>query len=94
MQRSGAGTAAAWRKLGQWVAAGKAPEQMPEARTCRKELEHVSATRLIIAHWVLSRLTQALFIFFFLFFILIEPPDLVSKEYVQARSVQGLIQDC
>lgn len=87
MQRSGAGTAAAWRKLGQWVAAGKVPEQMPEARTCRKELEHVSATRLIIAHWVLSRLTQAL--------SLgeggeIEPPDLVSKEYVQAKSVQGL----
>lgn len=66
---------------------GKCREQMPEARTCRKELEHVSATRLIIAHWVLSRLTQAL--------SLgeggeIEPPDLVSKEYVQAKSVQGL----
>lgn len=84
MQRSGAGTAAAWRKLGQWVAAGKVPEQMPEARTCRKELEHVSATRLIIAHWVLSRLTQAFF------FLKIELPDLVSKEYVQARGVQGL----
>lgn len=64
VQRSGAGTAAAWRKLGQWVAAGEVPEQMPEARTCGKELEHVSATRLIIAHWVLSCLTQALFLFF------------------------------
>lgn len=68
-------------KLGQWVAAGKVPEQMPEARTCRKELQHVSATRLIIAHWVLSCLTQAFFIFWWWVGVTVcLLYDLVSKE--------------
>lgn len=38
----------------------KVPEQMPGAKTRRIELEHASASRLIIVHWVLSCPTQTL----------------------------------
>lgn len=38
----------------------KVLEQMPGAKTPKKELEHVSGTRLIIVHSALSCLSQAL----------------------------------
>lgn len=58
----------AWKSQQLWLeragAVGggrKVLEQMPGAKTQRKELEHVSGTRLIIVHLVLSCLSQALF---------------------------------